>query len=81
MENTDILLQINKIFQQVLKRDNINLSAETTAEDVQGWDSLTHIILIDNIESHFNVKFKLKEIIRFNNVGDMVACIKQKLGS
>ena len=80
MEDQEILAQINKIFSEILKKD-IHLSYATTAADVEGWDSLTHSLLIDSVEKHFSVRFKLKEMIRFNNIGDMVSCIKQKLSS
>jgi len=78
MEDQEILEQLNGIFAQVLKRDGISLSADTTAPDVNGWDSLTHMIIIDSVEKHFGIKFKLMEIMNFKNVGDLVACIQKK---
>ena len=80
MEDQEIITKFNGIFSTVLKKDNIALTPTTTAADVEGWDSLTHMMLIDNIEKQFAVKFKLMEVMKFNNVGDMVACVKKKLG-
>jgi len=80
MEEAEILLQINKIYTVILRREIVNINHATTAADVAGWNSLNHMLLINSIEKHFSIKFKLKEIMGFNNVGDMIACIKGKLG-
>jgi acyl carrier protein len=77
MEDQDIILQINKIFSAILKKE-VSLTPTTTAADVAGWDSLTHMMLIDTIEKHFAIKFKLMEIMKLNNIGDMVGFIKKK---
>jgi acyl carrier protein len=78
MEDNELLLEITKIFCKVLKRQDITLNTATTAADIEGWDSLTHMMIIDSIEKHFSLKFKLMEIMKFNNVGDMITCIKKK---
>jgi len=80
MEKQEIYERLNSIFSVVLKHPDISLSPSSSANDVNGWTSLTHMILIDEIESTFKIKFKLNEILKFNNVGDMVACIEKKLG-
>jgi acyl carrier protein len=79
MEEKDIMIQVSGIFCKVLKKDNITLAPTTTTADIDGWDSLSHMMIIDSIEKHFSIKFKLMEIMKFNNVGDMVACINKKL--
>jgi acyl carrier protein len=79
MNEQEIYEQLNVIFAKVLKKSEVSLSAATTAADVEGWTSLTHMILIDSIEGHFKVKFKLNEIMKFNNVGEMVNTIIKKL--
>ncbi len=81
MEEQEILLQLNNVFRKCFKRQDITVSPETSAADVTGWDSLTHMILINDIERHFSIKFKLMEIMKFNNVGDMLACIKKKVNT
>ena len=50
MDNTEILNQVQKIFQEQLDDENIVITNETTSEDVDDWDSLTHIMLIVAIE-------------------------------
>ena len=52
---------------------------ETTANDVDGWDSLSHTLMIVETEKHFKIRFKLKELLSFRNVGDMVTAIQSKL--
>ena len=78
MEDQEILSQLNTIIGGVLRKKDLVLTPETTAKDVPGWDSLTHMIIIDSIEKHFKVRFKLNEIMNFKNVGDTVTCIKNK---
>ena len=79
MEEQQIYTEINGIFCKVLKKKDLNITPATTTADVDGWDSLSHMMIIDSIEKHFSIKFKLMEIMKFNNVGDMVNCIKTKL--
>lgn len=78
MDIQTILNELNLIFQEVLKRDNIALSGETTAQDVDGWDSLTNMQLINKIEKKFSVRFTFRDIVRFKNVGDICNAILTK---
>ena len=79
MSRTEILQQIEIIFEDVLDENGINLTEATTANDVEGWDSLTHIQLIVAIEKHFKMKFATKEILSWKNVGEMVDSIYSKV--
>ena len=79
MQEQEILNQVEDIFRSVLKKPGLTLSSESSANDVEGWDSLTHVILIDSIENHFRIKFKLMEIMGFNSLGDLCECVKKKL--
>lgn len=54
MDTQMILTKLSLIFQEILKKDNIVLTNETTAQDVEGWNSLTNMILISRIEKDFN---------------------------
>lgn len=78
MEKQDVLKQVNDIFIDVLDDDAIVLSYDTTAADVEGWDSLTHIQLVVAIEKHFKMRFSSKEIQSWKNVGEMIDCILAK---
>ena len=79
MDNKEILDQVQLIFQDILDNDSIILTGETTADDVDDWDSLTHIQLVVTIEKHFKIKFTSKEILSWKNVGEMIDSIKMKL--
>ncbi len=79
MEKTDILKQVQDIFRDILDDENIILSDANTAEDIEDWDSLTHIQLIKAIEKNFSIRFTSREILSWNNVGEMLDCIKSKL--
>ena len=71
--------KLNGIFQEVFKDDNIQIKPETTANDVEGWDSFSHVTLIVAIETRFNIKFSLRETMSFKNVGGMMKCIERKI--
>ncbi len=75
----DILSQVNTIFRDVLENDKLLIKEETTGDDVEEWDSLTHLQLVVAIEKHFNIRFTSSEIINFSNVGEMCDGILTKL--
>lgn len=79
MERTDILNQVQDVFRDELELDDLVLNDETTADDVEEWDSLSHVQLVVALEKHFNIKFTSREILSWDNVGDLVDCISQKL--
>ena len=80
MEKKALLREVNKIFIDVLDDDTIVLREETTADDIEEWDSLNHVRLIIALEKHFNIRFTSSEIRRFKNVGDMCEAITSKVG-
>jgi acyl carrier protein len=79
MNEKEILKQVNDIFIDVLDDEDIVLSTNTTANDVEDWDSLTHIQLIVSVEKSFKIKFTSIEIQRFKNVGHFCTEVKRKL--
>ena len=74
MDTTELLEILNGIFRKVLKRDDITLTESTTAHDVDGWDSLTNMVLITEIENKFGVRFSFREIVKLKNVGGLCSC-------
>ena len=78
MDRSEILKQVQDIFRDILDDEEIVLEDSTTANDVEGWDSLTHIQLIVAIEKQFKIKFTSKEILSWRNVGDMLDSIAAK---
>jgi acyl carrier protein len=79
MEEGQIYQQLNGIFGDVFDDDSVVLEAETTADDVDGWDSLSHIRLVLTVEKAFNVKFSAAEVGKLKNVGELVGLIRSKL--
>ena len=74
-----ILQELKAIFIDVLDLKTLSLSNETTANDIEEWDSLSHIMLIVAIEKYFKIKFTSREIQQWKNVGEMITCIETKL--
>ena len=78
MERVEMLKKITNVFIDVLDDESIVLSEATTADDVEDWDSLTHIQLVVGVEKAFNVRFTSSEIQDWENVGEMMDCILKK---
>ncbi len=78
MDTQEILTEISSIISKTLNK-TVTVDSASTAADVDGWDSLTNMIIINSIEKKFAVKFKLGEIMKFNRVGDIVATIQSKV--
>jgi acyl carrier protein len=78
MERNEILTKLTPIFREQLDNEDIELNAETTADDIEEWDSLSHIQLIVAIEKAFGIRFTSSEIQSWNNVGEMIDSIISK---
>ena len=74
MDTTELLEILNGIFRKVLKRDDITLTESTTAHDVDGWDSLTNMVLITEIENKFGVRFSFREIVKLKSPLNLSCC-------
>lgn len=75
----DIIEILNGIFRQVFDDDSLVVTRSTTANDIEEWDSLTHINLAVAVEMRFKIKFALGELQSLKNVGDMVDLISKKI--
>lgn len=78
MTDAETYDQLNAVFRQVLEDDAIELTPGTTAEDVEGWDSMNHIFIVVELEKRFGVKFQAAEMEELKNVGELAALLKQK---
>jgi acyl carrier protein len=78
MSSDQILPQIRAIMEDVFDLDDLSVTSATTAEDIEEWDSLSHIRLVVAIERRFKIKFKTAEIEGLKNVGDLVDLIGVK---
>lgn len=72
MEREEIYERLNEVFRDVFDDDELKVSDETTAADVDGWDSLMHITLIEAVEDEFDINFDMKTVVKMKNVGEMV---------
>ena len=73
-----IMDSLTDVFRSVFEDDSIVLKPIMTANDVEGWDSLSHVVLILAIENRFHVKFNQKDLMTQKNVGDLVKSIENK---
>ena len=79
MERNDILKRVEDIFREELEIEDLELNDETTAEDVDGWDSLSHVQLVAVMEDDFGIEFSSREILSWDNVGDLIDSIQKKV--
>lgn len=78
MDTKTIYARLNKVFRDVFDDDAITVNPKTTADDIDDWDSLEHITLINAVEREFKMKFKMGEISSMKNVGEMVSIIEAR---
>lgn len=77
MTRQEIFEKLNGVFSDVFD-DDITVTDETTAADIEGWDSLNHITLISEVEDSFGIKLSMKEVLGLKNVGELVDIIEKK---
>lgn len=80
MSKEEIYSKLNEVFQDVFDDEDITVNENTTADDIEDWDSLEHINLIVAVEKKFGIKFNMGEVNKFKNVGEMAEAIAAKLG-
>jgi len=80
-DSTEILQEVSGIFKDILDDDDVQVTETSTADDIEEWDSLTHIQLVVAIEKHFKIRFTAAEINSFQNVGEMCVGIQKKLAA
>ena len=78
MDGREIFTRLNRVFQEVFDDRTIRVTPQTTADDIEDWDSLEHITLISAVEREFRMKFKMGEISSMKNVGEMARIIAQR---
>ena len=78
MNKKELRIKLKDIFQNIFEDDKIELTDDLSAKDVDNWDSLTHMILITEIEEKFEIKFKLNDLNQLENVGDLIRIISIK---
>ncbi len=79
MSREEILEKLNEIFQDMFDDEDLEITEETVADDVEGWDSLMHISLIEEVEDAFDIRFTMVEVNGMQNVGEMVSIIAERM--
>ena len=79
MEKNAIIIKAEMIIRRVLKNEKFEWKGELTAEEVNGWDSLSHMIIITELENEFKIKFRLKELNKLGNLDSLISLIQSKV--
>ncbi len=74
----EFLQRLNTVFCDVFEDDDIVITEETTAEDIDEWDSLMHITLVISVESEFGMKMKAAEVGKLANVGALIDILVER---
>lgn len=80
MSREEVFERVNEVFRDVFDDDDISVGEETTANDIEDWDSLEHIHLVAAIEQEFKMKFTMGQVVSMKNVGEMVTIILEQVG-
>lgn len=78
MTYDEVMERLTEVFRDVFDDDSITINCETTANDIDEWDSLEHINLIDAIEKEFGMRFHMREVSGMKNVGEMAFIIADR---
>lgn len=78
MDREELIEKLTAIFRSVFANNTIVLNDEMTADDVETWDSLTHVAMIAEVEKQFCIKFKLRDLSKLKTVGDLIGIIESK---
>ena len=81
MNKAQIFEALTQVFRDVFDDDDILLTAATTAQDIEGWDSQAHVSLIVAAEMRFGIRFRTAELESLHDVGQFAELIAGKLGS
>lgn len=78
MNREEILEKINEVFRDSFDREDLVIREETTAADVEGWDSLKHLSLLEAVEDEFDMRFTMSEVSGMKNIGEMISIIAER---
>lgn len=79
MSNNAIQEKLLAVFRDVFEDDELEISPTTTADDIEGWDSLTHVSLMINVERAFGLKFSSTQVASLKNVGQLIDLVSSRL--
>ncbi len=79
MDRQVVQQKIQMAFERVLEHSNFILDDHTSSKDVDGWDSITHMMIITEIEELFQIKFKLTDLMSMNNISDLIIVVEKEV--
>lgn len=79
MTKVEIYEELTKIFREVFMDDTINIMESTNANDIEEWDSLMQMTILSEVEKKFNMKFRAREAVTMESVGEMVEIILSRI--
>jgi acyl carrier protein len=81
MNKDEILERVGDVIRDALDQPDLEVTTETTADTVDGWDSFNHLNIVAAVEAQFRIKINTAEIEEFKNVGDLIELVERKLGA
>ena len=75
MSREEVYERLNKVFRDVFDDESITLRDDTTANDIEDWDSFEHINLVVAVQDEFSFKIPMGKVVTMKNVGEMVDII------
>ena len=78
LSKDEIIERLDDVFRDVFDDDTLEVDENTTADDIEDWDSIEHITLIGAVEDEFKMRFKMGEGSGMNDVGEMIGIIEQR---
>lgn len=78
MTRQDVLVQIERIFQENLKKESVRLEESMACSDVDGWNSLAHMMIIAGIEKYYSIKFNFREVVKLKTIVDICDAVSKK---
>lgn len=79
MQESEVFAKVAETIREVFSAPEVHVQSETTAADVDGWDSLSHAIFLMTVERRFGVRLEPREMLSIDCVGDLVALLTSKL--
>lgn len=79
MERSEVLRKMTDICKDVFDDNNLVITEETTAADVEGWDSLTHLSLVNELEETYEVAFTLDEVTGSKSIGELLNALMRHI--
>ena len=81
MNSDDLLKEVRGIIAGVLDQPDLQITRDTTAEDVRNWDSFNHINIVVAVQSHFGIKIRTSEVEELHRISELVDLVQRKLAA